>query len=479
VDIYCTRPTCTKPVNAFADLDAGNTVKTVNQKFCLNCGMPLILAGRYLTEKPLARGGFGATFTARDRYTPAMRRCVVKQLLPVGLTPQQMNIAKQMFEREGEVLETLGAHAQIPDLLAFFEVQAGNDDFFYLVQEFIDGFTLEQIVEQNGSIDEADVREIMTSLLPVLQFVHENGSIHRDIKPSNIMIRKQDQKYFLLDFGAVKQVASAPVGQKSTGIFTPGYGAPEQMRGDKVFPASDLYAFGVTCIFLLTGKLPEELFDAHTNTWAWRTFAPKVSDRLANVLDRMIQAAPSDRYDSAQAALNALNASGLNASSKPQAQPVSPVPQVAPIAQSPISSPVPAQPAQPLVLPPLGSQLFAAFSIGFEIALFSIASTTIGVTLNAPMAILLVGAVVTLGALWLRISRVMDNKDLLFFLNGITSIALFAGLLILKPALPVFIANVPLPWFAVIVLLAFLAGVGAVAVTTLFRLIYQVIYAML
>jgi serine/threonine protein kinase len=489
VDIYCTRPTCAKPANSFADLDAGNTVKTINQKFCTYCGMPLILAGRYLTEKPLARGGFGATFTARDRYTPAMRRCVVKQLLPTGLTPSQMQIAQQMFDREGEVLETLGTHPQIPDLLAFFEVEAGKDKFFYLVQEFIDGFTLEQVVEQNGAIAEPDVLEIMTSLLPVLQFVHDNGSIHRDIKPSNIMIRKQDQKYFLLDFGAVKQIASAPVGQRSTGIFTPGYGAPEQMRGDKVFPASDLYAFGVTCIYLLTGKPPEDLFDAHTNTWAWRQFAPAVSDRLANILDRMMSAAPSDRYDSAQAVLNALGASNIVSSPvsrTPSVQAVQAIQPVQPVATpAPIKSPVqqpqtpvhtPPVPSQPLVLPPLGNQLFAAFLIGFEIAMFGIASVTVGATLNAPIAVLIVGAVVVLGALWLRITRVMDNKDLLFFVNGITFVALIAGFFFLKLAIPF---NVPLPVIAAIAVLGILAGFSAVAITTLFRLIYQIIYSML
>jgi len=173
--------------------------------------MPLLLGGRYIVERPIAQGGFGATFLARDRYTPAMKRCVVKLLQPVGLTSSQMVIAKQMFEREATVLEDLGTHPQIPDMLAYFEVQSGQDEFFYLVQEFVDGFTLEQIVEQHGAIAEADVLEIMQSLLPVLTFIHDKGSIHRDIKPSNIMVRKLDQTYFLLDFGAVKQVAGAVI----------------------------------------------------------------------------------------------------------------------------------------------------------------------------------------------------------------------------------------------------------------------------
>jgi serine/threonine protein kinase len=316
MDTYCTRPSCSRPQNSFADLDNSKTIKTINQKFCTNCGMPQLLAGRYIVTKPLARGGFGAAFIARDRYTPGMRECVIKQLLPTGLNPQQMEIAKQMFEREGIVLEDLGKHPQIPDLLAFFEVevpglQAGTtEEFFYLAQEFIDGFTLEQLIEKTGALSEQEVLGILNSLLPVLQYVHDRGSIHRDIKPSNIMARKSDGQFYLLDFGAVKQVTATPAGQKvrSTGIFTPGYGAPEQMRGDQVLPASDLYAFGVTCICLLTGKQPEELFDINTNRWNWRSQTPTpVSDKLAQVLDKMIQNAPRDRYQSAAEVYQALN----------------------------------------------------------------------------------------------------------------------------------------------------------------------------
>ena len=86
--------------------------------------MPLILSGRYLPERLLGQGGFGAAFLARDRYTPAMRKCVAKLLQPsVSLTPAQLKIAQNLFEREAAVLEELGnEHPQIPTLLAFFEL---------------------------------------------------------------------------------------------------------------------------------------------------------------------------------------------------------------------------------------------------------------------------------------------------------------------------------------------------------------------
>jgi serine/threonine-protein kinase len=108
MEVYCTRPGCPRPQNFFSDLDDSNSLKTVQQKFCTTCGMPLILSGRYLPVKLLGQGGFGTAFLARDRYTPAMRQCVAKLLQPpANLNPQQLQIAQNLFEREAAVLEEL------------------------------------------------------------------------------------------------------------------------------------------------------------------------------------------------------------------------------------------------------------------------------------------------------------------------------------------------------------------------------------
>jgi serine/threonine-protein kinase len=109
MDILCTRPGCDR-LNNFPDLDNRNTLQTAQQKFCTRCGMPLILAGRYLTVKLLGQGGFGAAFLALDRFTPTTRFCVVKQFQPTGnLNAQQLAIAEGLFEREATVLEQLGS----------------------------------------------------------------------------------------------------------------------------------------------------------------------------------------------------------------------------------------------------------------------------------------------------------------------------------------------------------------------------------
>ena len=452
------------------------------------CGMPLLLGSRYIVEKPIARGGFGATFLARDRYTPAMKRCVVKLLQPVGFTGSQMAIAKQMFEREATVLEDLGTHPQIPDLLAYFEVQAGRDEFFYLVQEFVDGFTLEQVIEQHGAIAEADVLEIMQSLLPVLQFIHEKGSIHRDIKPANIMVRKSDQAYFLLDFGAVKQVAGTAKGQKSTGIFTPGFGAPEQMRGDTVFPATDLYAFAVTCLFLLTGKAPEELFDVNYNRWQWDRFV-KLSDNLNNVLHKMLETAPSDRFDSAASVLQNLSPKSLPSAGKQASKP-STSPQA--ISQTSIQVPVPIasplainSPSVPKVKTPrstktpwllsakISTQFIASFLLGVEAMLLWQFSTTVGLILIGAPANLIAFAAFLIVAIGLRVSSIFDNKDLLIFVNLLSFIAILAGQFFAKTAFQ------SLPQWIDIAQYCGVAGLGAISFMAALRLIFQLLYSFL
>ncbi|MEM9264460.1 MAG: substrate-binding domain-containing protein [Cyanobacteria bacterium P01_F01_bin.13] len=354
MQLHCTRPGCSRPINPHPNLK--NSIQTASQLFCINCGMPLILRGRYLPQRLLGQGGFGTAFYACDRDTPTLRPCVVKLFQPSAqLNQQQLKIAQQLFAREAEVLERLGnQHPQIPDLFAYFPIvvkspASGKDEeYFYLVQEFIDGEDLEQILERRGSLPEGAVKAILISILQVLEFVHSNGAIHRDIKPSNIM-KTVDNQLYLLDFGAVKQVTAA-VSTKSTGIYTTGYAPPEQVTGGQVFPASDLYSLAVTCIVLLTGKETTDLFDSYSNRWVWQTHVTLKDSKLEVVLDKLLSPTPQDRYDSAQIALNAL-ISGTRTSTPPMSAPVvtppAPLPAVPP-------APLPATPPAPLpkVAPP-------------------------------------------------------------------------------------------------------------------------------
>lgn len=501
MEVYCTRFGCPRPQNHFTDLDNSATLRTVQQKFCTACGMPLLLQGRYIPQKLLGKGGFGAAFLARDRYTPAMRQCVVKQFQPSGdLSPNQLQVAQTLFQREAEVLEQLGSsHPQIPDLLAFFEVEVPSlvpgktDRFFYLVQEFIDGRDLEQELEQRGAFSESEVLEVLEEVLKVLDYVHANGSIHRDIKLSNIM-RRRDGRLFLLDFGAVKQVTTAAVsagGKASTGIYSMGFAPPEQMRGDQVYPATDLYALAVTCITLLTGRQPNELYDAYSNSWNWRSHLPApVSDRLSDVLNKMLLPTPSQRFQSAQEVQDALGAASLGhhpVQMTPPSQgfPVTAAPpavghtslQSTPAAQpAPVSAPpTPAPAAPPQSAAPLAAPAVAPFSLmkflggalftGFEGGLLAIALLSLlGTTVLSPVFwVLLLGIVI--GLIFAQSRRWIERIDLLI-IAGITLI------LVAFTPLKQGLAMIAEPSLLNILMLAIFAGLLAVFVGIVFRLVY-------
>ncbi|MFP4103551.1 protein kinase domain-containing protein [Coleofasciculus sp.] len=471
MEIYCTRPTCPRPQNFFADLDDKVTLQTAQQKYCTACGMPLILVGRYLPTKLLGQGGFGTAFLARDRYTPTMRYCVVKQFQPSGdLSPQQLVIAQGLFEREAEVLEQLGNdHPQIPNLYAFFPLSVSNlhqsgkeDQFFYLVQEYIDGQDLEKELQTKGTFSEPEVLEVLQAMLKVLQFVHENGSIHRDIKPSNIM-RHRNGRLYLLDFGAVKQVTKGAAGTpsgKSTGIYSMGFAPPEQMSGAQVYPSTDLYALAVTLIMLLTGKEPEELYDSYNNAWNWRPYT-QVSDTLAEVLNRMLLPTPNKRFQSAQEVMEAL---------KPRRTPPAPPPPPPPTPKpQPAVQPQPVVQQQPAIQRPkprftLSETLIGAGFTGFEGALvFSVLGSIfdiLGISggLVSGISVGLVGMTVG-GLIYTQYRRIIEGKDLPI-LAGITLVLSFIlAFLAGKSILAVVVAGV-------------LAGAGAIAITVLFRLIY-------
>src|SRR6476469_2738642 len=157
-----------------------------------------LLNNRYRIIRALGTGGFGETFLAEDTHTPSRRTCVIKQLKPISKNPEVTRLVQERFGREAAILEQLGeGNAQIPRLYAYFAEQ----EQFYLVQEWVQGVTLTELVQQQGILEESSVKQILASLLAVLDYLHARGIIHRDIKPSNIILRQKDNKPVLIDFG--------------------------------------------------------------------------------------------------------------------------------------------------------------------------------------------------------------------------------------------------------------------------------------
>ncbi len=294
---YCVNPNCPNPKNS------------ASSRICRACGSQLLLRDRFRVVKPIGQGGFGATFLAIEEKLPGKPPCVIKQLRPSGTTPYILNMARELFAREAETLGKIGNHPQIPRLLDYFE----DSEQFYLVQEYISGFTLQQEVKKNGVYSEAGVRQFLSEIMPLLQYIHEQQVIHRDIKPANLIRRSQDARLVLIDFGAVKNQVNQVAGNQSEqtaltayAIGTPGFAPPEQMAMRPVY-ASDIYAVGVTCIYLLTAKIPKDLeYNPTTGDMMWEHLV-YTSDHFTNVLKKMLEVSVRSRYQVAQDVLKALD----------------------------------------------------------------------------------------------------------------------------------------------------------------------------
>jgi serine/threonine protein kinase len=329
-----------------------------------------VLDGRYKLVKKLGSGGFGHTYIARDMRRPGTPLCVVKHLKPASNDADFIREARRLFSTEAETLERLGKHDQIPQLLAYFEEEKN----FFLVQEYIEGKSLHDELKlvpksepehelsndleqsnqslQSGNsgnsgsssqsgqkakskstnskmglkVTENEAIAILKDMMEVLEFVHSEGVIHRDIKPDNLIRRKDDRKLVLIDFGAVKamqegtelEVSGSGESRFTVTIGTPGYMPNEQCAGRPAF-SSDIYAAGMVVIKALTGLEPTDIeTDAESGELLWRDKA-KISNGLAMVLTRMVRYQYTQRYQSAQETIQALNAFVVEQAPKPAA----------------------------------------------------------------------------------------------------------------------------------------------------------------
>lgn len=265
-----------------------------------------IFRERYRIVKVLASGGFGITYLAQDGVIPGSPLCVIKQLCPKVTNSLALERAKRRFRKEAKVLAKVGSHSQIPLLLDYFT----QKDRFYLVQEYIPGQVLTREVRRSGPYTEQGVKRFLREILPVVKFIHRCRIIHRDIKPPNIIRCSDDGRLVLIDFGAVREC----LGELGEGSYqmpmtqfvgTPGFAPPEQQALRPTY-ASDIYALGMTCLFLLTGKTPMELdSDPKTGQILWKHLVP-VGSHLSGILDKMLCPDVSDRYGTIDDVMRAL-----------------------------------------------------------------------------------------------------------------------------------------------------------------------------
>ena len=281
-----------------------------NSEFGEECGYKILRSGdllweRYYIVRELGSGGFATTYLAIDRQSKTQTKCVVKQLQPRFNSPAVWANAKERLATEATVLQWLGNHDRIPQLLAHFE----ENQQFYLVLEFIEGEELELEV-QRQVLQEPLVVEFLIEILKILNFVHQQGVIHRDIKPTNLIRRRKDGKFTLIDFGAVKEIGTLAFDShrkpiETQIIGTPGYMPPEQNNGKPIY-SSDLYALGKTAIFAFTGRSPVEWETSETLEISNWYDDIVISKALIEIIERMTAPKIADRYHNANQVLHDL-----------------------------------------------------------------------------------------------------------------------------------------------------------------------------
>lgn len=271
------------------------------------CGKEDLFCDRYKVLKMIGRGGYGVTFLVQDQGSTDSTLRAIKQLRPQISNPKVLENARQRFQREAKTLALLGNHAQIPALTDYFVM---NEDF-YLVQEYISGITLAKWIRRYGSQSEFTVKRFLREMLYLLQYVHNHQVIHRDIKPQNIILRQEDRHLVLIDFGAVKEHIAQAVEEETKMptthfVGTVGFAPPEQFSLRPVY-GSDIYALGVTCLYMLTAKPPLDFSsDRRTGQLQWQNVV-NISDSFQAILEKMLKPSLQDRYSSVTDILASLN----------------------------------------------------------------------------------------------------------------------------------------------------------------------------
>ncbi|MFN6571516.1 serine/threonine protein kinase [Nostoc minutum NIES-26] len=291
-----------KPASAsYTCTHEGNSPKNL---FCIHCGQPLSVQHtirQYQVLRTLGQGGMGTTYLA---WNAAGLMAAHPQLLVL----KQMNAdmakiakAQELFEREAYTLKSLN-HSGIPKYYDFF-VEGGKK---YLAMELVHGQDLEKRVYATGPVTPNQAIAWMIQTCDILDYLHSQDPplIHRDIKPANLMVRNSNNQIVVLDFGAVKEIGTTP----GTRIGAEGYCAPEQERGQPV-TQSDLYAIGPTLIFLLTGENPFKFYRQRGRNFRFDVASvPTITPQLREIIDRVTEPLPRDRYQTAKELVEALAA---------------------------------------------------------------------------------------------------------------------------------------------------------------------------
>lgn len=262
--------------------------------------------GDFRILRPLGTGGMADVYLAEQ--TSLNRMVAIKILRPAAV---EKKTVLQRFQREAQ---TAGGLTD-PTIVSVYLI-GQTDNLHYIVQEYVPGMNLSQWFRRNGPPDFPTAVRWMTQIATALKVASDAGIVHRDIKPENIMLTRSDNAK-VTDFGLAQLNQTDKkmnLTQDGTTMGTPWYMSPEQIQGEKLDHRTDQYSFGVTCYHMLTGQPPfpgrnpmsvavSHLKDAPPQLSAIRRDLP---DTMCDVVHRMLEKKPEDRFSDPEAVLNAI-----------------------------------------------------------------------------------------------------------------------------------------------------------------------------
>ncbi|MBP5515559.1 MAG: serine/threonine protein kinase [Bacteroidales bacterium] len=286
--------------------------------------------GKYVIEQKIGSGGFGITYravqTALDRTVCIKEyylsgRCV-RNSQTNAVVPDQADVMlfekyRQTFVNEAKTLAKLH-HAGVVEILDVFN----ENNTAYMVMSFIEGRSLQSIVDEQGSMPYADAVNYIAQVTDAVAYIHEHHILHRDIKPGNIMITP-DFRAILIDFGSAREFENDKT-QAHTSIITHGYAPTEQYSTtSRKGSYTDIYAIGATLYFLLTGKVPLDAPARMSERMPEpKQLNPSIPDEANRTIMKAMQLNTADRHQSAaefMADLRNPNSSTVQSSTVPTA----------------------------------------------------------------------------------------------------------------------------------------------------------------
>ena len=260
-----------------------------------------VLDERFEITDVISRSGMSSVFKAIDLKTGR----------PVALKVPLLRLESDpaffsRFEREEEI----GRALDHPGILKIVPVDPKERSRPYLVMEYLEGQTLDEVMQQVKPMPEADALRIVSRLCDAIGYMHEHGVIHRDLKPQNVMLCN-DGSLRIMDFGIAKAAASRRItfGGFSPTLGTPDYMAPEQVKGQRGDERTDIYSLGAILYEMLTGRLPFEGQNAYTvmnarlagDPVSPRTHNPNIRPEVEEIVLHAMARDPAQRYPSAAA----------------------------------------------------------------------------------------------------------------------------------------------------------------------------------